>query len=51
MSVTVRAIGPSDPCSAGQPEYTPPRLTRPAVGRMPARQFQLAGLRIDARPS
>ena len=33
-SVTVRAIGPSEPLTEGQPAYTPERLTKPAVGRI-----------------
>src|SRR5712691_8330646 len=44
-------MGPKDPAIDGHPAYTPPRLTRPAVGRIPTMQFQVAGLRIDARPS
>src|ERR1044072_2247817 len=50
-SVTVRAIGPREPCTDGQPANTPLRLTRPAVGRMPATQFHVDGRRIDAKPS
>src|SRR4051812_42288060 len=50
-SVTVLAIGPSDPLVVGQPPYMPPRLTSPTVGRIPATPFQAAGRRIDAKPS
>src|SRR5438034_4189156 len=50
-SPTVLAIGPSVPFTLGQPPYTPLRLTRPAVGRIPARQFHPDGLRMDASPS
>src|SRR6185312_13528558 len=50
-SVTGRAIGPREPCIDGQPANTPLRLTRPAVGRMPATQFHVDGRRIDAKPS
>ena len=47
-SVTVRAMGPKEPWTDGHPAYTPPRLTRPAVGRIPTMQFQVAGRRMDA---
>src|SRR3989304_3781948 len=50
-SLTVLAIGPSEPAISGQPPNTPPRLTSPAVGRIPVMQFQVAGRRNDARPS
>src|SRR3970040_533732 len=50
-SVTVRAIGPSDPFTEGQPAYTPARLTKPAGGRIPATQFHVDGRRIEANPS
>ena len=48
MSPTVRAMGPSEPVMSGQPSYTPPRLTSPGVGRMPATQFQVEGRRMEA---
>src|SRR3954469_3646584 len=51
MSVTVRVIGPSDPRRDGQPAHTPPRLTRPGVGRMPTMLFHVDGRRIEANPS
>src|SRR6267378_1818053 len=50
-SVTVRAIGPSEPLISGQPSYMPLRLTRPAVGLIPTTEFQVDGRRIDAKPS
>src|SRR6266852_9193779 len=50
-SVTVRAIGPREPVSYGQPSYMPLRLTRPAVGLIPTIEFQVDGRRIDAKPS
>src|SRR6185312_5042814 len=50
-SVTLRAIGPSEPFIAGQPSHTPVRLTRPIEGRIPAMLHQIAGRRIEARPS
>src|SRR6266404_8208523 len=50
-SLTVRAMGPRQPATDGHPAYTPPRLTRPAVGRIPAIEFQVDGRRIDAKPS
>src|SRR5215469_10580155 len=50
-SVTVRAIGPSEPLISGQPSNMPLRLTRPAVGLIPASEFQVDGRRIDANPS
>src|SRR3972149_6701833 len=50
-SVTVRAMGPREPLREGHPSYIPLRLTRPAVGRIPTRQFQVEGLRIEAKPS
>src|ERR1700758_508186 len=50
-SVTVRAIGPSEPLISGQPSYMPPRLTKPAVGLIPTTEFQVDGRRIDANPS
>src|SRR6185312_1012885 len=50
-SVTVRAIGPSEPLVVGQPPYTPPRLTSPIVGRRPVTPFQMEGRRIEAKPS
>src|SRR5262245_3156181 len=50
-SFTVRAIGPREPNTSGQQPYTPPRRTRPAEGRMPAMQFHVDGLRMDAKPS
>src|SRR5689334_17573846 len=51
VSAIVRVIGPSEPASDGQPLYTPPRLTSPALVRMPAMEFHAAGRRIDAKPS
>src|SRR2546425_8580798 len=42
-SVTVRAIGPSDPLISGQPSNMPPRLTSPAVGLIPTTEFQVDG--------
>src|SRR6478736_9560401 len=50
-SETLRAIGPSEPYSDGQPPHTPLRLTSPAVGRMPTRLVQAEGRRIDELPS
>src|SRR5215813_5163890 len=50
-SRTVRAIGPSAPITVGQLPKTPQRLTKPAVARIPAIEFQVDGLRMDARPS
>src|SRR6266850_3224836 len=50
-SVTLRAIGPREPKISGQQPYTPPRLTKPAEGRMPAMPFHVDGRRIDANPS
>src|ERR1041384_2005566 len=50
-SVTVRAIGPREPKISGQQPYTPPRLTRPAEGRIPVIPFHVDGRRIEARPS
>src|ERR1700740_1621960 len=50
-SATVRAIGPREPKISGQQPKTPPRLTRPAEGRIPTMQFQVDGLRIHANPS
>src|SRR5215475_4157851 len=50
-SATVRDMGPRDPATDGHPAYTPPRLTRPAVGRIPTIEFQVEGRRIDAKPS
>jgi hypothetical protein len=51
MSVTVRVMGPSDPRRDGHPAQTPPRLTRPGVGRMPTMLFHAEGRRIEANPS
>src|SRR5205807_7928372 len=48
---TLRAMGPSEPTSEGQPPYTPLRLTSPAVGRIPTRLFQVDGRRMEASPS
>src|SRR5947207_205879 len=50
-SVTVRAIGPSDVWSAGQPSHMPVRLTKPAEGCMPTRLFHVDGRRMEAEPS
>src|SRR5215470_13543843 len=50
-SSTVRAIGPREPKTSGQQPKTPPRLTSPAEGRIPAMEFQVDGLRIEAKPS
>src|ERR1051325_4017761 len=50
-SLTVRAIGPSEPAFCGQPEYTRARLTSQALVRIPARQVHVDGRRIDASPS
>src|SRR5207247_495224 len=50
-SGTLRAIGPREPVTSGQPSYIPLRLTRPAVGLMPTTEFQVDGRRIDAKPS
>src|SRR6202049_3741929 len=50
-SVTVRAIGPREPFSSGQPSNMPLRLTMPAVGRIPTTEFQVDGRRIEAKPS
>ena len=44
-------MGPRDPATEGQPAKTPPRLTSPAVGLMPMMEFQVDGLRIEAKPS
>src|SRR5260370_35229281 len=50
-SVTVRRIGPRVPVISGHPSNIPLRLTSPAVGLIPTREFQVDGRRIDAKPS